>query len=193
MKPVAYCSRARTTAKTRYAQIEKELVASVWVCNKFSRYLIALESFCLQTDHQPLISIINVQDLDKAPIMCQRLLMKFMRFKVKAKYVPRKQLTIADTLSRSILPHDSIHNTQEEFQGYVDAIVEAKPASPQRLAQLATATNEDEKLQMAMKCVRNGWPHYLKNVPPQVHDLFAVHAELSVVGDLLVCPRLPPF
>ena len=181
MKPVAYCSRTLTTAETRYAQIEKELLASVWVYDKFSRYLIGLESF-LQTYHKPLISIINVQDLDKGPIRCQRLLMKLMRFKVKAKYVPGKQLTIADTLSRNPLPHDGTPNTQEEVQGYVDA----KPASPQRLAQLPTATNEDEKLQMAMKCVRHGWPDYLKNVPPQIHDLFAVHDELSVAGDLLV-------
>ena len=130
IKPVAYCSRTLTTTKTRYAHIEKELLASVWVCDKFSRYLIGLESFCLQIDHKPLISIINVQDLDKAPIRCQRLLMKLMRFKVKAKYVPGKQLTIADTLSSSPLPHDGTPNTQEEVQGYVDAIVEAKPASP---------------------------------------------------------------
>ena len=66
MKPVAYCSRTLTTAKTRYAQIEKELLASVWVCDKLSRYLIRLDTFCLQTDHKSLISIINVQDLDKA-------------------------------------------------------------------------------------------------------------------------------
>ena len=100
--------------------------------------------------------------------------------------MPGKQLTIADTLSRSPLPHDSTPNTQEEAQGYVDAIVEAKPASPKRLAQLATATNEDEKLQMAMKCMRHGWTDYLRNVPLQILDLFAVCAELSVVGGHLV-------
>ena len=110
-----------------------------------------------------------------------------MRFKVKAKYEPEKQLTIADTLSRSPLPHDGTPNTQEEVQGYVDAIVEAKPASiPQRLAQLATATNEDEKLQMAMKYVRYRWPDYLKNVSPQIHDLFAVRRALS--GRRPPCP-----
>ena len=54
------------------------------------------------------------------------------------------------------------------------------------MAQLATATNEDGKIQMATKCVRHCWPEYLKNVPPQIHDLFAVSTELSVVGDLLV-------
>ena len=57
---------------------------------------------------------------------------------------------------------------------------------PQRLAQLATATNADEKLRMAMKCVRHSWPDYLKNFPPQIHDLFAVRTKLSVLEDLLV-------
>ena len=105
MKPAAYCLRTLTTADTRYAQIEKELPASVWVCDRFYRYLIGLESFCLQTDQKPLINIISIQDLDKAPIRYQRLLMKLRRVKVKAKYLPGKQRTIADTLSRS--PHAS--------------------------------------------------------------------------------------
>ena len=39
---------------------------------------------------------------------------------------------------------------------------------------------------MDIKCVGHGWPDYLKNVLPEIHDLFAVCAELSVVRELRV-------
>ena len=38
-QPVCYASRALTDTESRYAQIEKELLAITWACGTFDQYL----------------------------------------------------------------------------------------------------------------------------------------------------------
>lgn len=54
-KPVAYTSRAFTDAETRYAQIEKELLAVVFEFERFNQYTYA-RSVEVETDHKALVS-----------------------------------------------------------------------------------------------------------------------------------------
>ena len=42
-QPIAYVSRAWTETETRYAQIEKELLAIVWATHKFDQYILGRE------------------------------------------------------------------------------------------------------------------------------------------------------
>ena len=49
---VAYCSCSLSATEQRYAQIEKEALASTWACDHFSDYLLG-KQFHIETDPSP--------------------------------------------------------------------------------------------------------------------------------------------
>ena len=65
-QPVANASQALTDTETRYAQIEKEMLAIVFVCNKFYVYIYGRDLVSVETDHQPLEGIMQ-KPLNDAP------------------------------------------------------------------------------------------------------------------------------
>ena len=109
-----------------------------------------------------------------------------MRFSICAKYVPGKELTVADALSRTPLESTGIPDTEQEIQAHVDATLETKPVSPQKLTQIKQETATGEQLQIAMKYIKHGWPEHARNVPVQIHDLYRARLQLSVVDNMLV-------
>ena len=51
LRPVEFVSHTLKNAEKRYAQVEKDCLASVSACEKISRYLCRLESFRLFISH----------------------------------------------------------------------------------------------------------------------------------------------
>ncbi|XP_016139457.1 uncharacterized protein K02A2.6-like [Sinocyclocheilus grahami] len=186
MLPVAFCSHTLTAAEKRYAQIEKECLASVWTCEKLSQYLCSLESFKVLTDHKPLVPLINQKTLDEVPIRCQRLLIRMMRFNPVAVYTPGKSLLIVDTLSRHPLANSEQSDLEEEVEAYVAGVEEHLPASPQKLHQIADAMKADEELQSVLKNVQQGWPKHIKAVPVNLRAYFSQQGFLSESAGLLL-------
>ena len=187
--PVAFCSRTLTVTEQQYAQIERECLACVWTCEKFTQYLRGLESYRLITDHKPLVPLIGEKDLNMVPLRCQRLLMRMMWFNPKPEYVPGKQLVVADLLSRKPLREsiDAITLQQEEDVSlHVITHVNNWPASPGRLGQIRRATTEDEELQMAIQFTQHGWPKYAQDVPIGLRPLYEARNHLSIAEEVLV-------
>lgn len=182
--PIAYASRTLTEAERIYSQIEKECLASVFACEKFSKYLIGLDRFELLTDHKPLVPLMSSKDIDGTPIRCQRLLLRLMRFNFEVRHVPGKELVIADALSRKPVPHSSEDEALcDEVTSYVDSVMTSKPVTPKRLEALRAATVHDPELQQVINYTLNGWP---STVAEQYRPYQLVQGELSLVDGLLV-------
>ena len=143
LKPIAFSSRTLLPAEGRYAQIEKECLASVCACEKFDRYLRGLQEFKLLTDHQPLVPLINGSDLNAVPMRCQRLLMRMMRYNLKAQHVPGKELIVADTLLRHPMTTCEVEDEQtvEEIRRYVSEVTRSWPVSHDHLEEIREATD----------------------------------------------------
>ena len=98
LRPVAYASNSLTSAETRYANMEREMLAVVFGCIKYHHYLYGRKFVC-QSDHKPLADI-QLKYLSDAPPRLQRLLLKLQPYDITIQYVPGTKVPIADALSR---------------------------------------------------------------------------------------------
>ncbi|KAJ8356780.1 hypothetical protein SKAU_G00195740 [Synaphobranchus kaupii] len=157
LRPVAFCLRTLTDTDKRYAQVEKECLAGVWASERFYHYLCGLESYKPLTDHKPLVTLINSKDLDKAPLRCQRLLIRLMKFNPVAVSMPGKELIVADALSRHPNKNTETGELAVEVQAYVDAVEQNETERKSILEQIKEEKRRDEDLQRVLSCIKQGW------------------------------------
>ena len=197
LRPVAFCSRTLTATERKYAQIEKECLAAVWSCERFDRYLVGLASFTLETDHKPLVPLINTRELSDTPLRCQRMLMRLARFNVFATYTQGKNMFVADTLSRC--PLENVGEKRElelqaEVTQHVNMVTASWPASDAYLERVRNETEKDPCLKIVLEYTETGWPEHREDVKLGARNLFATRNELSTVkgiitrGDRIVIP-----
>ncbi len=89
-RPVMFVARSLTTAESRYAAIEKELLAVQFVLDRCHFYTYG-RPIRLQTDHKPLLGF-AVTDLDSVSIQMRRMLEKLFMYAVTWEYVPGHEI-----------------------------------------------------------------------------------------------------
>ena len=179
--PVAYASRSLSPAEENYAQIEKELLAVVFACEKFNQYVYGRE-VVVYSDHKPLETIID-KPLSRAPPRLQRMLLKLQKYHVVIKYMPGKKLVVADALSRAYLKDQP--DPDPEMEVLVHSLVKSLPVTPERLDQLKQLTSEDEALQTLSRVIKDGWPDHKYNVPVMAKPFWDKRDEIHEAEGLL--------
>ena len=87
---IAFASKSLMDAETRYANIERELLAIIFACQHFSTYQLG-RSFVAE--------MIAMKNLANVPPRLQRMLLELQRYDVTIKYQPGKEMQLADALS----------------------------------------------------------------------------------------------
>ena len=189
--PVMYASRTLTDQEKRFSQIEKEALALVWGCDRFESFLLGRdEPFTIETDHKPLVTILNKQDLDQSPPRIQSFKMRTMKFYFQVVYVPGRELQVADALSRRPQSPANVDSMVDELikavEEHVEGIRDALPASKDGLLRIKEATRQDLDMQELIRVVNAGWPNRVTQVVAAIRPFWSHKDLLTVVGGLLL-------
>ena len=177
-QPIAFANKSLMDTETRYANIERELLAIVYGCEKFHTYLYR-RAFIMETDHKPL-KMISLKNLTAAPACLQRMLLCLQQYDLVITYQPGREMLLADALSCLL----SRTNTEIKLDLQVNTI-SMFAFSPRHLTKIAAETQWDPILLMVHRLTLNGWPDRQGCVPGVARFYWSFHDELSIDGDLL--------
>ena len=157
-----------TPCETRYANIEREMLAVGWGCIKFHHYLYGRKFVC-QTDHKPLEDI-HLKYLSDTPPRLQRLLLH-----ITIKYDSGQKVTVADALSRvSLSGKTEIKGLDVTIHDLTTTLIHVQEEAIQK------ATREDQVLQMLMQQMMQGWPDHIKLLPVALKPFCLLNDDLSI-------------
>ena len=180
-KPIAYASKSLTDTETRYTNIERELLAIVFTCQRFNTYVLG-RPFTVESDHKPL-EMIHQKSLASAPPRLQRMLLQLQRYDVTIKYRPGKKMLLADALSRC----PSRASGEIKLDMRVDYIAFSKAW----IAKLRETTREGPILGTVYQLTQQGWPHQRRHTPRMARAYWDFRDQLSTdKGLLLMGPRI---
>ena len=177
--PIAYASRALTETESRYAQIEKEMLAIVFSVEKYNGFTFGRRT-AVHTDHKPLETIF-MKPLHRAPKRLQGMLIRLQKYDLLVQYEMGSRMFLADTLSRAYLPSGAQIESEFETINMMNYL----PISEASLLQIQRETDQDESLQVLKAVNQHGWPENKSTLPLLAFPYFDMRDELSVQDGLI--------
>ena len=180
---ISYASRSLTDVERRYSQTEKEALALVWACERFSMY-VSGQSFELETDHKPLERIYSRTSKPCARI--ERWVLRLQGYDFKVVYRPGKT-NVADALSR-------LNSVKQPDAGQkydcVRAIVENCLPVALSAREIEEASYNDAELSQVKGCVRTGnWERCTFPSYAHIKDELCIYGEILLRGSRIVVPK----
>ena len=178
-----------TETESRYAQIKKEMLAIVYLVEKFNDYTFGRKTV-VYSDHKPLVSILK-KPLHRAPKRLQGMMTRLQKCDLEVRYEKGSNMFLADTLSRAYWPS----STQDDAEFETINMFKSLPISEQRLQQLRRETEMDESLQVLKAVIQRGWPEGKSALPVVISPYFNMRDEMSAQdglifkGERVVVPR----
>ncbi|XP_037872900.1 uncharacterized protein K02A2.6 [Bombyx mori] len=181
--PVAYGSKTLTECQKSWAQIEKEMLAIVYGCEKFHQYIYD-KHVIVESDHRPLEYIFK-KTINETPLRLQRLRLRIQGYDLEIRYKPGKELFVADALSRNSLP-DKICNKDldQHVELHVCLITEGLKFTEQKLEDFKKKTANDEECQKIIKNIEMGWPDKVK-LPTDLKYYHSIKEDLYYANGLI--------
>ena len=186
-QPVDCASRFLTKAEKNYYPIELELLAITWGIHRMSKYLHGLPIFTVETDHKPLIPILNTHALVDMSPRIQRLRMKLLQYRCNTVYIRGKDNIDADALSRAPVsqPNKEDQLGEEDIECHVNLVIDQLPATPQRIKEIQKHTANDEQLAQLKQTMIRGWPKSVRECQPIIQPFWAVKGHLTEIQGLI--------
>ena len=160
---MAYASRSFSDAESRYAQIEKELLAVQFSLERFNQYTYG-KKVHVESHHKPLEAT--------APPRLQRILLRMQKYDYTLEYKPGKELVLPDMLSRAPLPETADdNNMEEEITLHVHLVRSSLPVSKPKLEEIREETVNDQSLRDLSEIIKCGWPETKSSVTSKYSHL----------------------
>ena len=167
---VSCASHFLSEYEKNYHPIEIKMLTISWVCKKMYMYLHRLSHFRIQTNHKPLIPILNNKMLVDMSPRIQQMKITLLPYTFTAKHVKGTTSKDADPLSRAPTDKPS-HEDQLAEQviiNQVNTIVQTMPATDRELQNICYFTKHDSGLQKLQEVMLKRWPNFINQCPAEV-------------------------
>ncbi|RUS85701.1 hypothetical protein EGW08_006577 [Elysia chlorotica] len=175
-KPIAFASKSLTETEARYANIEREMLAVVFACERFHTYIYGKE-VTVQSDHKPLETI-QLKNIAKAPPRLQRMLLRIQPYQCTITYKPGKEMIFADFLSRN-KPTSGEHIELESS-------IHTVSVSEDKLHEIRTETGKDPELGPLLEQIIHGWPEEVKKLRKNLRKYWSIRDHLTVEDGIIL-------